>query len=129
MAQDDNLKEQVKNIEAKSKVIIDNTIRIPLTEKQASIIRKVAMDKQVLEKEFNKLNEKESELITLALEFKAIDQKKVEQVKFSELGDALVVIMKPEEKLKVKEEKVLDPKQDIIGDNIIVGDNNLQINK
>lgn len=116
MAQDDNLKKQVKNIEAKSKVIIDNTIRIPLTEKQASIIRKVAMDKQVLEKEFNKLNEKESELITLALEFKAIDQKKVEQVKFSELGDALVVIMKPEEKLEVKEEKVLDPKQDIIGD-------------
>lgn len=98
MTPEEEIKKQAEEQEKKAKEIIDSTIRIPLTDKQAGILRKIVEDKKRLEQEFGKLNEKETELVTFTLEFKGIDQKQVQELKLSELGDALVVVMKSTEK-------------------------------
>lgn len=98
MTPEEELKKQAEEQEKKAKETIDLSIRIPLTDKQAGILRKITLDKKRLEEEFARLGEKETDLITFMLEFKDIKQKDVQEIKLSELGDALVVVMKPTEK-------------------------------
>lgn len=127
MTPEEELKKQAEDQEKKAKEIIDSTTRIQLTEKQSGILRKIVEDKKRLEQEFNKLNEKETELITFTLEFKGINQKNVQEIKLSELGDALVVVMKPTEKKEIITEDK-KPVMEIKGEHNMIGDHNTQNN-
>lgn len=126
MAPEEELKKQAEEQEKKAKETIDNSLRIPLTDKQAGILRKITLDKKRLEEEFAKLGEKENDLITFMLEFKDIKQKDVQELKLSELGDALVVVMKPvakKDEPKVDEKK---PTMQVNGENNVIGNHNTQ---
>lgn len=109
MTPEEELKKQVEDQEKKAKETIDSSIRIPLTEKQASILQKITLDRKRIQEEFTRLGEKESDLVTFIFEFKEINQKDVKEVKLSETGDALIVTMKPIEK---KLENNLDASKD-----------------
>lgn len=104
MAQVDELAKKVDEVEAKNKEVIDRNINVSVTEKQANILRKIIKEKAELEVRFTKLGEQEQDFITIIAEFKNINQEKVEQVKFSELGDSLIFTMKPESKPESKPE-------------------------
>lgn len=127
MTPDEELKKQVEDQEKKAKETIDSSIRIPLTEKQASILKKIALDKKKVEEEFARLGEKESDIVTFIFEFKQINQKDVKEIKLSELNDAMIVTMKPLE----KKETISEDKKSVMeikGEHNMIGDHNTQNN-
>lgn len=119
MEQTSKPEEQVKQLEEKFKAEIENTTIIPLKQTQIAIFTKLINDKAILNQEFQKLIQKESELLAFCLEFANIDQKGVEKIEVSPTNDSLIVKFKQSE-MKLQKEKPLN----VNGNNNIIGDNN-----
>jgi len=100
-------KEQVEKQVEKN----DNVINIPLGNKQKEIVKKIAADKQKLQEDFNKLQDKEGSVISVLLEAKDIDDTQVENIQLSQDGNSMVVTMKKKEEPKKEETKVEENKE------------------
>jgi hypothetical protein len=92
----------------------ENVINIPLKVKQKEIIKKIATDKQKLQEEFNKLQDKEGSVISVLLEAKDIDDSQVDNIQLSQDGNSMVITMKKKEELKKEEAPRRKPEVDAI---------------
>jgi hypothetical protein len=94
---------QVKQVEEANKTLIENTVLIPLGKKQVDILKNILEEKAKLQSQYAILEKQEGNLITFAIEFKGIDETKIQQVRLSNAQDSLVVLLRPDTPEEKKE--------------------------
>ena len=106
------LSKQIDSIQEKNKDLISRTVTILLLERQKEKIVKINEEKQQLQREMNivsalfeKVNQRDSDLVDTILEYHGIDPLTVESIKLSDDKTNIIVIKKPEE-LKLEYKKV-----------------------